>query len=163
MLRSIKVRAVALAGMTVLVTASAALASATPTVPAASGTSGKKDLKAKPASIMYTGDGSAFLAGAKKSRDKTKSLTWTSWTASSGKGSGYNWLNSCKPDCASGTFHSYPVTLKVWRPKTVAGQLIFTRMTVTYTSKMPPGARKKIQIWKVRYHHKAYVWKFPPQ
>ena len=162
MLRSIKVRAVALAGMTVLVTASAALASATPTVPAASGTSGK-GLKAKPSSIIYTGDGSAFLAGARKSASHTKALTWTSWSASSGKGSGYNWLNSCKPDCASGTFHSYPVTLKVWRPKTVAGQLIFTRMTVTYTSKLPPGARKKIQIWKVRYHHKAYVWKFPPQ
>src|SRR5690242_3359603 len=112
-----------------LVTVPAALGSGTslPKLPSNIGPTSKGDLKAKPASITYTGDGSGFFAGGPKSNHRAKPLSWSSWTATGSQGSGFNWLNDCTPNCAAGTFHRFAVNLHAYRPRTLGGHLIFTR------------------------------------
>jgi hypothetical protein len=116
----------------------------------------------KPASILYTGDGTGFFAGRKKADNHSGRLNWTSWTSTGGRGSGFNWLDNCQPSCAAGTFHQYPVKLHVWRPEHVGGHLIFTRMTVRYTGTRPSGVAQK-QVFKVTHSGGTFSWMFPPQ
>jgi hypothetical protein len=154
-MRSTTVRIVVAIGPTLLLAAPVAMASGgLPKIPSYSGPYGKHDFKVRPAVIDY-GMGSAFFAG----RHRSAPLSWTSWTATSGKGSGWDWLDNCKPNCAAGTFHSYPVNLKVWNPQTVNGHLIFTRMTVTFTGNRPP--HQSNHVWRVRHHGNVYFWAFP--
>jgi hypothetical protein len=121
--------------------------------------------KVKPTTIVYTGDGSGLFAGAKQvSKTNFGAIHWSKWTKTKAAGSGGNWLNDCKPDCARGKFHGYPVTLKLSKPKVVAGKDIFTQMVVTYTQTLPPHA-VKTTTWKVSHStSKAgtlFFWKYP--
>jgi hypothetical protein len=121
--------------------------------------------KVKPKMIVYTGDGSALFAGAKQlSKTNFGSLHWSKWTKKKALGSGGNWLNDCKPDCAAGKFHGYPVNLKLTMPKLVHGFNVFTRMTVTYTQNLPPHA-VKTTTWTLKHSVTKsgtfFFWKFP--
>lgn len=151
-----------LAAIGALISVPAALGSGTalPKLPSHSGPTGKGDLKAKPASIVYSGDGSAFFAGGPKSNHRAKPLSWSSWTAKGGQGSGFNWLNDCTPNCAAGTFHRFAVKLQAYRPRREGGHLIFTRMKVTYTGKMPKHG-SSTQTWKVVHQNGGYFYDFP--
>ncbi|MEU0114479.1 hypothetical protein ABZ137_12285 [Streptomyces bobili] len=53
--------------------------------------------------ILACGDGNSRLA----------SLKWDHWNARSAKATGINVVNDCKPYCAAGTFHSYPVVVRL--------------------------------------------------
>jgi opacity protein-like surface antigen len=122
--------------------------------------------KVKPKTIVYTGDGSGLFAGATKvSKTNFGSIHWSKWNKTKAVGSGGNWLNDCKPSCASGKFHGYPVKLTLTMPKVVAGKHIFTRMTVTYTQNLPAHAAKTT-TWKVSHSTShagtLFFWKFPP-
>jgi hypothetical protein len=122
--------------------------------------------KVKPRQIIYSGDGSAFLAGAKKvSRHSFGSLKWSSWTKTGAIGSGGSWFNDCKPDCAAGTFHGYAVKLQASSPKVIAGKDVFTRLKVTYTGKKPGFVHHKTQTWTLRHTvtsaGTAFFWNFP--
>jgi hypothetical protein len=122
--------------------------------------------KVKPKTIVYSGDGSAFFAGATRvSKTNFGSLHWSKWNKTKAVGSGANWLNDCKPNCAKGKFHGYPVTLTLTRPRTVAGKHIFTRMTVTYTQNLPAHA-VKTTTWKVSHSSSRagtlFFWQSPP-
>ena len=147
-----------------LITVPAALGSgaALPKLPSTIGPPGKGDLKAKPASIVYTGDGSAFLAGGPKSNHRAKPLNWSSWTATAGTGSGFNWVNNCNPNCAGGTFHRFAVKLDAYRPRKVGGHLIFSRLRVTFTGKAPKHSSSS-EVWKVVHQSGGYFYAFPPQ
>ena len=159
--RSVKVRVLLALGVSILLCAPAALASVLPKVPTFSGPYSKKDLPDQAVhDHLYRGR-EQLLAGQKKSANKDAPLSWTSWTANSAQGSGFNWIDNCKPNCAAGTFHSYAVSLKLWRPRPEIHRLVFTRMTVTYTGKLPPHTSSKNQEWKVTTHGKAYIWVFP--
>jgi hypothetical protein len=117
--------------------------------------------KVKPKSIIYTGDGSGFFAGAQRvSKTNLGSLHWSKWNKKKAIGSGGNWLNDCKPDCAKGTFHGYPVTLKLTQPKLIKSRSVFTQMLVTYTGKLPAHA-VKTSTWKLAHSGKLYFWKYP--
>jgi hypothetical protein len=68
-------------------------------------------------------------------------LSWTNWTAERAVATGIHELNGCTPNCATGTFHDYPVVVIVWRSEPVAGhpgERYFTRITVRYTGSRPP-------------------------
>jgi hypothetical protein len=69
-------------------------------------------------------------------------MSWLSWTAKQGVATGVHQLNDCTPNCAEGTFISYPAVITFWRPEPVAGhsgETYFTRVTVRYTTgKRPP-------------------------
>jgi hypothetical protein len=139
-----------LIGVTVALTAAVAATTALAAVPGVT-SEGSAPPKVKPATILYTGDGSGFFAGAKQvSKTNFGKIHWSKWTKKKAVGSGANWLNDCKPNCAKGKFHGYPVTLKLTTPKKVAGKNIFTRMTVTYTQNLPAHA-VKTTTWKVTH------------
>lgn len=117
--------------------------------------------KVKPATLIYTGDGSAFFAGATKvSKTNFGSLHWSKWNKKKALGSGGNWLNDCKPSCAKGNYHGYAVTLKLTRPRKLAGHNVFTRMLVTYTSNVPPHAVRST-TWKLTHSGKLFFWHYP--
>lgn len=70
-------------------------------------------------------------------------LTWSSWTAATAHGSGTLMQNDCTPNCAGGTFHSYPTTVTLSDPVTSRTQgLIFA--TVTWIS--PTGSTQSEPI-----------------
>jgi hypothetical protein len=140
-------RSTAAAIVGLAIAASAALA-ATPTFPAFSGPPSKNNPVAKPTEIVYSGDGSQFFAGAKRSNRAGK-LHWTLWSSTEGLGTGYQWIDNCSPSCANGKFTLYPVTLAVSQPKKESKYLIFTRLKVTYTGKKPRN--QKSFTWKISY------------
>lgn len=98
-------------------------------------------LQVEPASITYTGDGTGLLGG-RNVRDRSSGIDWTKWTPSLALGSGYNQLNDCTPSCAGGRFSGYAVRIEMWRPRTLSGTLVFTRMTIFYKKNHPRGDRK---------------------
>ena len=122
-----------------------------------------KNPKVRPGAIIYTGDGSGVLAGrgTRSRHPKIGRLHWTTWNATEGKAFGADWVNNCVPYCAAGTFTPYPVNIRVFRPRVVAGHRIFTRMQVTYTGKRPEGVHNRVQIWKVSDGRGQYFWNFP--
>jgi hypothetical protein len=82
--------------------------------------------------ILACGDGNSVL---------TK-LNWTNWTDQTAVAEGMNAVNDCKPYCAAGTFHSYPVTVRLDRPepwKRDPNVTQFTRMTLTFSGARPDG------------------------
>ncbi len=105
-----------------------------PRVPAYTGV-GVKYLEIRPRYILYTGDSSGVLSGPKPG----DSLHWSSWTAKTAFGGGYDQIDNCKPDCASGSFTAYPIKIEAWKPGISHGELVFSRLTILYTSKPPAG------------------------
>lgn len=159
-MRSSKVAATVVTGVVVALGASSALAAGTPAVPRYDGTPGPGDLQARPASIIYSGDGSAFLAGARKGAHRHGRLDWKSWTATGARGSGYDWLDNCRPDCAGGKFSAYPVKLHAFRPERVQGHLIFTRLRMTYTGRLPSRRSPRTQVFSVTHRNGGFYWGF---
>ena len=76
-----KLRITLAMGAIVLVGAPVALAARTPRVPTFTGPYSKHDLRARPAQIIYTADGSGFLAGRRRSGHRFDPLSWKSWTS----------------------------------------------------------------------------------
>ncbi|OIJ62760.1 hypothetical protein [Streptomyces mangrovisoli] len=89
--------------------------------------------KVKPAQfILACGDGNSRLG----------SLHWSHWGRYSASGSGVNVVNDCKPYCAAGKFHSYPVSVRLDSPrpwKAHPRELQYKQLTLTYTHGKPPG------------------------
>ncbi|MGW2385602.1 hypothetical protein [Streptomyces sp. NPDC001658] len=85
----------------------------------------------RPADFMLAcGDGNSRLT----------SLTWSRWDADAAMARGRNVVNDCEPYCAAGTFHSYPVLVRLDRPgewTKKPGLPHYTRMTLTYTDTRP--------------------------
>ena len=91
----------------------------------------------RPASILYTGDGSGILGGFDGTGAKHPGhLKWQSWSADRAEGSGAVWLDECKPSCANGTFKAQAVRVVAFRPE--AGH--FTRLTLMYHA--PSGTKR---------------------
>ena len=140
-----------------------AFAGTLPKIPIFTGTPSSHDFQVEPSSITYTGDGSGFFAGGHRPHShRARSLKWKSWTANGASGSGFNWLNNCRPDCAHGKFTLYPVTLKLSRPRHEHHHLVFTRMNVTYTGSKP-GRVKHRELWKLVFSSGTWSWTFPIQ
>lgn len=95
-------------------------------------------LQVEPKLIIYTGDGTGLLAGANVGKGHS-SIDWTKWTSTIAVGTGFNQLNDCEPSCAGGTYTGYAVKIEMWRPETLAGTLVFTRMTILYAKRRPHG------------------------
>jgi hypothetical protein len=120
----------------------AADASASGTLPVSptflNATTAYNGLQVEPATITYTGDGTGFLGGA-NARNQNSGIHWTKWTTKVALGTGFNQLNNCNPSCAGGTFRGYRVKIELWRPRRLAGTLVFTRMTIFYEKRPPRG------------------------
>ncbi|MEU3858712.1 hypothetical protein AB0F03_15280 [Streptomyces sp. NPDC028722] len=87
--------------------------------------------------ILACGDGNSRLTG----------LHWTRWSGRAATAAGVNLLNDCKPYCAAGTFHRYPVLVRLDGPqpwKKNPGVQHYTRMSLTYTGALPEGFQRVV-------------------
>jgi hypothetical protein len=135
-----------------LVVASAAGAATLPGAVADGGTVKQgKNVLVRPKQIVYSGDGSGFLAGPGKAgrHPQPGKLKWSSWTAGAALGSGDDWLNNCEPFCAAGTFSQHAVNVKLYRPRTMLRLSVFTRMTLHYTHGPNPFTHKSSETFKL--------------
>jgi hypothetical protein len=57
---------------------------------------------------------------------------YAGWSAAGARGHGRYVYNTCSPSCAAGTFKHHPVRFMLYRPRTVKGHRLFTRMVVQY-------------------------------
>jgi hypothetical protein len=140
-----------------------------PTVklPSNDGATTTTGLEVKPYSIVDSGDGSSLIAGTPLHRGSSTDrhfgrIRWTRWSYANGaNGTGTLWLDNCNPACAGGTFFGYPVTLHAYRPARIAGQWIFSRITMTFTQNRPRLGRDKFartQTLTVRYSFGSYYF-----
>jgi len=85
----------------------------------------------KPGTITLTcADGGVGLAH----------LHWSSWTPEVASAYGTEWENDCKPSCAQGHIHNYPVVVMLWGSGTVQGhpgERRYTNVTLSYTNGRP--------------------------
>ena len=84
---------------------------------------------------------SSVIVTCADANDALTALHWVSWAASQAFGTGTEKVNTCTPDCADGTFVSYPALITLWRPEPLPGHpgvLYFTRITRIYPSNRPP-------------------------
>ena len=147
-----------------LAMAGTASAAALPLAVADGGTPTKgKTVLVRPGQIVYTGDGSGFLAGPGKGgrRPKPGKLKWSSWTTRAALGSGEDWLNNCEPFCAAGTFSQHAVNIKLYRPRKLFGLLVFTRMTLHYTHGGNPFTHKSSETLKLAASGRQFFWNIP--
>jgi hypothetical protein len=119
-----------------------------------------KNVLVRPKQIVYTGDGSGFLAGPGKAgrHPKPGKLKWSSWTSGAALGSGDDWLNNCEPFCAAGKFSQHAVNIKLFRPRTLLGLRVFTRMTLHYTHGSNPFTHKSSETFKLAPAGNQLFW-----
>ncbi|MGX1548037.1 hypothetical protein [Streptomyces adustus] len=89
--------------------------------------------------ILACGDGNSRLAA----------LHWSSWDANDAVATGYNAVNDCKPFCAAGKFHSYPVIVVLEHPHTWKQNprvVQFTEMNLVFTGNRPAGYDRVVNI-----------------
>jgi hypothetical protein len=56
-------------------------------------------------------------------------IRWSSWTRTRAVGTGTAHENNCKPNCAAGRFHSFPITVRLSKvAHCVAGRAEFARI-----------------------------------
>ena len=76
----------------------------------------------------------SFIISCADANSYLQQMTWKSWGAKSARASGKYTMNSCTPNCAAGKFVSYPATVTLSAPKTVAGKRWFTILHVSYVT-----------------------------
>jgi hypothetical protein len=99
--------------------------------------------KIRPADfVLACGDGNSRLT----------SLRWSHWGTASARAVGVNWLNDCKPYCAAGRFHAYPVIVRLdhprpWKKRPQLSH--YGRMTLQYTNGRPEGFSRTVSypLW----------------
>jgi hypothetical protein len=70
-----------------------------------------------------------------------QNLHWTSWAPKLASGYGTEWENDCKPNCAEGHLHYYPVLAVLWGSASVKGhpaERRYTEVTLIYPGARPP-------------------------
>jgi hypothetical protein len=91
--------------------------------------------------VIACGDGNSSLV----------SLRWSRWGPASAVATGLNEVNDCKPYCAAGRFHSYPVTVRLDQPRSWKKhpQKRYTQMRLVYTHGSPYGHQRTVtyQLW----------------
>jgi hypothetical protein len=108
-----------------------------PKVPPSEG-SPARDLKIRPAVIVYTGDGSGAVGGTHNLprggplERLFGRLRWVSWTPTHAEAKGDDWLYACASlNCKDGHRSVRPATIRLSAPRVLGGNLIFTRFVLT--------------------------------
>ena len=151
-----------LAAWTLLAVPPAALASSTPMVANSEASSSSGGLVRRPALIVYSGDGAAFLGGAGVSVRHPGQLHWTTWGPGQARACGADWQNNYVPDCVDGTYSPYRANAHLCRPRIVVDYSRFTRMTATHTGEHPPypayGSSSWTMLLESSAQHDTYFW-----
>jgi hypothetical protein len=86
----------------------------------------------RPASVVLAcGDGNFSVA----------KLAWTGWGQSFAAGRGTGSVNDCKPNCAAGHFHSYPVILLATGRQRCHGSPAYNSITYAFITQPPFQAK----------------------
>jgi hypothetical protein len=89
--------------------------------------------RTRPAQIVVTCADANFYVGG---------LKWTRWTESAAAATGTAHVNDCKPYCAAGHFHTYPLVVRLSKPVTcVKHRREFSRIAWRYPGAKPAGLR----------------------
>ncbi|MCK7624288.1 hypothetical protein MUU72_14455 [Streptomyces sp. RS10V-4] len=89
--------------------------------------------------ILACGDGNNVLT----------SLRWSQWRSGAALGRGTDLVNDCRPYCAAGRFHGYPVRVRFDSPQRRAGhtgQWRYTRVILTYPANRPAGTPRVVTL-----------------
>ena len=73
-------------------------------------------------------------------------LRWRKWERRHAFAFGNLWLNDCKPYCAAGTFHHYPLRVRVFRVRKRGGHRVFTRSAYVFLDEKPPNWPRRGRI-----------------
>ncbi|MEU1307040.1 hypothetical protein ACQEV4_20295 [Streptomyces shenzhenensis] len=92
--------------------------------------------------ILACGDGNSRLT----------ELHWSAWGRDSATAQGVNLVNDCKPYCAAGKFHAYPVTVRLDHPERWQRHPElnhYTRISLTYSENRPDGYERvtTLPLW----------------
>ena len=69
-------------------------------------------------------------------------LRWSRWSGADATATGTAHVNDCKPYCAAGHFHAYPIVVTLGKPVTcVQGRREFARIGWHFTAAKPFGKR----------------------
>ncbi|KOV56181.1 hypothetical protein [Streptomyces sp. MMG1121] len=85
--------------------------------------------------ILACGDGNSRLTG----------LHWSAWGPYRAQAVGVNMVNDCKPYCAAGTFHAYPVVIRLsgeqpWKKHPSFQR--YTQISLTYPDTRPDAFKQ---------------------
>ena len=83
--------------------------------------------------LQVSGDSTYFM----------RHMSWSRWGRDIARGHGKAAVDDCDPNCAEGTFHTYPVRVRLKNPKKVCGHRFFTTIVIVYTDRHPAGIPKR--------------------
>ncbi|MFH8430858.1 hypothetical protein [Streptomyces sp. NPDC018056] len=89
----------------------------------------------------------AFILACGDGNSRLSSLRWTRWDGRAAVARGVNVVNDCKPYCAAGTFHSYPVVVRLDRAepwKKHPRVQHFTQLTLVFPGARPAGYERTV-------------------
>jgi hypothetical protein len=90
---------------------------------------GVDGFKVRPATVLVSGDGSAWLGGAGHGEPPNYgTIRWTKFRRSFARGRGRMFINDCDPDCAGGTFSNWKAVIRARRVR--HGH--YTRLSAAY-------------------------------
>ena len=107
---------------------------------------------------LASGNGRRVVGNCLKSQVRPRTITiacadgnlvlahvqWSSFGGPSARARATYYVNDCKPYCAAGKFHSYPITLVLSKAKPCPdGKDDYRLATVRFTAKRPPGLRTR--------------------
>ncbi len=103
-----------------------------------------RGLEVRPAGIDYSLTGSLVGRPSYSQRPLVGRLRWRSWTQREARGSGYDQLQEkCHIICKPEDYSFYPARISLFRPRREHGYLVFTRMTIRYTKRVPSDHARK--------------------
>lgn len=88
----------------------------------------------RPHFIELSADGALYVGGA-QSKGKIGPIGWSSWSSTRGRGSGYLWVNNCKPNCAAGKFAGHKVSINASNVQSNEFRTVTLTCTVSGKSK----------------------------
>jgi PASTA domain len=72
--------------------------------------------------------------GCATSADFLSPISWSSWTSTTATGSATHNIDNCQPDCAAGTYSTFPVAVQLSNPGYLDGQFVFRTIRTSPTS-----------------------------
>ncbi|MCE4948664.1 MULTISPECIES: hypothetical protein [Streptomyces] len=134
-----------------MVCAGAALATAT--MPASASAATTPPTGNRVAVIDCTGNAQhspgTFMLACGDGNNVLTSLRWSQWHSRSAVAEGTDMVNDCRPYCAAGHFHGYPVRVRLDTPQARTGhdgQRHFTRVTLTYPADRPADTARVVTL-----------------
>jgi len=79
--------------------------------------------------LQVSGDSTYFM----------RHMAWSRWGRDTARGHGRAAVDDCDPNCAEGTFHTYPVRVRLKNPQRVCGHRFFDKIVIVYTKRHPAG------------------------